>query len=216
MNHVEILQYLIDKYQFKSYLEIGVTGGLGHLKINCQTKESNDIVDYNPIFNVKYDITYLMPSDEMFAKMPIDRKYDLIFIDGMHDEDYVDRDIINALKHLNSNGFICLHDVIPLSSMSQTSYECFNSEMAWNGTVWKSITKLQNNNLEFYTVINDDSGLTIIKYKDNPYHLQLPNYKCNLRYEYIFTKNINPYNRLTEQGKYIMHAISEDEFLNKF
>lgn len=214
--HGEIIQYLIDKYNFKTYLEIGVACGYNYNNIKCDTKESNDVIDYDEdIVQIKYDITYLMPSDEMFAIMPIDKKYDLIFIDGMHDEDYADRDIINALKHLNKNGLICVHDTVPQNNFAQVSYECFSKQnnKPWNGTTWKSITKLQNNNIEFYTIYDILSGLTIIKYKDNPHHLDIPNYKSNIRYEYIFT---NDNKVLTEQGKYIMHGITVEDFKNIF
>lgn len=210
MNYSEIIQYLINKYNLKSYLELGVTNGYNYSEIACENKECCDVVESSNLINIKYDITYLMPSDEMFAKMPIDKKYDLIFIDAMHDEEYVDKDIVNALKHLNKNGFICVHDTLPINAMAQCKYDIYDGVMAWNGDVWKSITKLQNNNLEFYTV-DILCGLTIIKYKENPFHLEVPQYYSTIRYDHVFKDN-----KLTDQGKFIMHAISIDEFLNKF
>ena len=70
------------------------------------------------MWELDYPITYLMPSDEMFANMSINQNYDIIFIDGMHSEDYLDRDIINSLKHLNPNGLILCHDVLPVCNFN--------------------------------------------------------------------------------------------------
>ena len=150
MNHAETIQYLIDKHNYQTYLEIGVAEGPCYPDIKCPIKECCDIKSFNPILNEEMDITYLMPSDEMFAIMPVDKKYDLIFIDGLHDEEYVDRDIINSLKHLNPGGLICVHDVIPLDARAQTTYENYIFGDIWNGDVWKSITKLQDQNMQKY------------------------------------------------------------------
>ena len=206
MNHTETLNYIIQKKNYNSYLEIGTEYGINFDNININFKECCDID------NSHYDkITYSMSSDEMFAKMDINQKYDIIFIDGMHDEEFVDRDIINSLKHLNPGGMVCVHDVIPYASELQVKYECFHGG-AWTGDVWKSITKLQNNNLEFYTICNDeDFGLTVIKYKENPYSLIVPQYKSNIRYEYVFNDTFSFDTCISKQGKYVLHCISEDE-----
>ena len=222
MNHTEIIQYLIDKNNYKTYLEIGVTGGNNFNIIRCNEKESCDVVTEDERANTNYEgnITYLMTSDEMFAKMPTDKKYDIIFIDGLHDEEYVDRDIINSLKHLNKYGVICVHDTLPYYDIAQTDYNIYfnhkDEVVIWNGTTWKAITKLQDNNIEFYTVDNGDFGLTIIKYKDNPQQLQPPTYLSKLRYEYVFNHTYDNNTNITNQGKFILHVITEEQFKELF
>jgi len=160
MNHLEIINYLISKHNYNSYLEIGIGYGDVFAQVNATQKECCDITDINIINDTK--ITYLMTSDEMFEKIPVDKTYDIIFIDGMHNEEYVDRDIINSLKHLNEGGCICVHDTIPSNVFMQQNFippnEIFNG---WTGDVWKSITKLQEQNIEFYTIVNEDTGLTV-------------------------------------------------------
>ncbi len=211
MNHLEVINKLIEKYNYKSYLEIGIYDGDNFSKVNIENKESNDISSSN----LKYidKLTYEMSSDEMFYYMPKDKKYDIIFIDGMHEEQFVDRDIINSMKHLNKGGVICIHDVIPRNKDVQISY--YDKEQIigeWNGDVWKSITKLQDQNIEFYTLLNYDHGLTIIKYKDNFYDLTVPNYLSNLKYDYLFN-NTNDFNTcLKMQGIYVLHVINEEQF----
>lgn len=205
MNHEQLINYIISKKGYKSYLEIGTESGNNFEHINIEDKECCDVVKI-------YDkLTYHMPSDEMFAQMDVNKKYDIIFIDGMHDEEYVDRDIVNSLRHLNPGGIICIHDVLPTCAAYQVTYELYDHNMPWTGNVWKSITKLQDNNLEFYTVVNNDWGLTIIKYKDNPHALRVPLYNSKIRYDYIFNNTGNYETCLTNQGRYVLHAISEDQ-----
>ena len=205
MTHNEIINYIIQKKNYKSYLEIGTEYGYNFDEINIEFKECCDID------NTKHKITYHMTSDEMFANMSLDKKYDIIFIDGMHDEEYVDRDIINSLKHLNKNGIVCVHDVIPSAAEMQVKSEVFKFGDCWTGDVWKSITKLQDNNLEFYTINNNEFGLTIIKYKENPHGLTIPQYKSSIRYNYVFNDTYSFDTCITEQGKYVLHIINEDQ-----
>lgn len=210
-NHTNIINYFIEKYNYESYLEIGIFNGKNYEQINCKLKECCDITN-------KYysNITYVMPSDEMFAKMPVDKKYDIIFIDGMHDEEFVDRDIVNSLKHLNKGGVILLHDVIPYLSNMQVEYECYDGKIQWTGNVWKSIVKLVNKNIEYYTLFNRDYGLGIIKYMDNPYKLNLDNEKTHIRYDYIFDDKQQNINHIKLQGKYALHLIDEQNFYKLF
>lgn len=219
----EVINYLIDKHNYKSYLEIGVWQGKTFEQINIENKESCDVSDIYWYLDIP--ITYLMTSDEMFAKMPIDKKYDIIFIDGLHTEEQLDRDIINALKHLNPEGLILCHDVLPLDYFTTTE---MSNTGNWMGTCWKSITKLQDQNISYYTTSISYYGLTIIKYHDNPYQLHYPNYKSNIQFEYVFN-NIFKLDdsylnyahweeclNMTDQGKYIMHYITDEEFYNLF
>lgn len=205
MKHLEILNYLINKNNYKSYLEIGVYNGINFSNVKCENKECCDPCICN--VQIRCNITYKMTSDEMFKQMPIDKKYDIIFIDGMHDESYVDRDIMNSLKHLNANGIICLHDTVPPTKKSAIKYDTYNDNRGvWCGDVFKSIIKLYNTNLEYYTVNNGDYGLTIIKHHDD-FNINLSDIKCEYEYEDIF---------FTNQGMKLLNMISVEEFKQKF
>ena len=209
MYHTKTINYIIQKKGYKSYLEIGTHFGWNYDYINIENKECCDPD------NSHHEMTYHMTSDEMFAKMPLDKKYDIIFIDGLHNELYVHRDIINSLKHLNPGGIICVHDTYP-RKYSLTTEKYIGKELkeeCWNGNVWKAIVNLQNLNIEYYTIHNDDCGLTIIKYFDNPYKLTISNTKNDYDYNYIFDDNYEylNINHFTAQGKYAMHVITEDQ-----
>ncbi len=73
---------------------------------------NGDAVDPVVEVNVRCpEINYEMTSNEFFALEKIqNKKYDVIFIDGLHETTQVDIDIQNSLKHLNEGGFILLHD----------------------------------------------------------------------------------------------------------
>ena len=90
MSRTEIVQRLIDRYSYQSYLEIGVDKGDTFKFIRCPLKHGVD-----PRRNVA---THSMTSDDFFSTL--DRNYDLIFIDGLHEAEQVKRDINNALEHL--------------------------------------------------------------------------------------------------------------------
>lgn len=207
MTRTETINYIIQKKGFKSYLEIGTQYGWNYDLINIELKECCDVDD------TYHEMTYVMSSDEMFAKMPLDKKYDIIFIDGLHNELYVHRDIINSLKHLNPGGIICVHDVLPQKFYTSTEKIIPEIDGTWNGDVWKAIVNLQNLNIEYYTIHNNDSGLTIIKYLDNPFKFNISNIKNDYSYNYIFDDNYpaSDINHFTTQGKFAMHVITEDQ-----
>jgi predicted O-methyltransferase YrrM len=62
-------------------------------------------------------------SDAFFERSMV--KFDVIFIDGLHEEHQVDRDIVNSLQHLNPGGIIVLHDCLPPRRMASTSSASF-------------------------------------------------------------------------------------------
>ena len=102
-----------------------------------------------------------MTSDEFFQSSCGDRKFDLIFIDGLHLENQVKKDIDNSLQHLNTNGIIVLHDCNPMKETTQYEQQV---EFKWNGTVWKAFVELRMTrpDLQMHCV-DCDHGCGIIK-----------------------------------------------------
>lgn len=174
MNHTDIINSLISKNGFNSYLEIGMDNpDHNFIKINCELKHSVDPYfeeDHKPGYDISVEefdkalkyLTHRMTSDEFFEQC--EDKYDIIFIDGLHIEEQCGRDIINSLKHLNKGGFILVHDCLPIKEIHQKVPR--ESEW-WNGDVWKCIPELEKQKIEFET-IDCDCGCCIIKYKKNP------------------------------------------------
>lgn len=155
MTRTELINSLIKKNNYVSYLEIGVNTpaqpGYNWVGVDIQTKHG---VDPN------VDTTYKMTSDEFFEKH-ISQKYDIVFVDGLHLHEQVYRDIVNSLNNLNENGVIVVHDCNPVTEITQRRERASD---AWHGDVWKAIVqlRLENPDLEIYTV-NTDEGCGIIK-----------------------------------------------------
>jgi len=155
MTRTEIINGLIEKNNYKSYLEIGVNTpeqpGYNWVGVKIPIKHG---VDPN------VDTTYKMTSDEFFDNY-ISQKYDIIFVDGLHLHEQVYRDIVNSLNNLNENGVIVVHDCNPITEITQRRERASD---AWHGDVWKAIVQLRikNPNIEINTV-NTDEGCGIIK-----------------------------------------------------
>jgi len=155
-----VINYLIDKYKLINYLEIGVFKGENIREVKALYKNGVDpgIEGY-----VVPEVDYPMTSDAFFdlIKDSEDIKYDLIFIDGLHEYSQVKKDIENSLRHLQPNGFIVMHDCNPVSYDAQLP----NREtVAWNGDTWKAFVEFKKNNPEFECyVIDTDFGVGVIK-----------------------------------------------------
>ena len=146
------------------YLEIGVCSGyiFNRLKLKNENK-----------FGVDPETggNYRMTSDQFFEENK-NKKFDVVFIDGLHHYDQCQRDIINSLNSLNENGIILIHDMIPNNSLVEyTPRRAINSH--WTGDVWKCAVEIQNSiNLDF-VIANCDSGVGILKAKkDFEYKIQ--------------------------------------------
>ena len=110
MKRYDLINKLIKENNFKDYLEIGVCDPRTCFDIvECENKDSVDPgieFEENPV-------DYKMTSDEFFDWLDNNnpnRKYDVIFIDGLHLSWQVKNDIENSLRYLSDNGYIILHD----------------------------------------------------------------------------------------------------------
>ena len=126
----EIIQKVIDKKNYKSYLEIGCDDDQNFNKIKIHIKYGVDPISGGNIRKT---------SDEFFSQ---NKKYfDCIFIDGLHEYEQVKKDIINSLEYLNDGGVIFVHDCLPRSYFEQAVPR---SQHVWTGDVWKSIVELED------------------------------------------------------------------------
>lgn len=169
----DLINYLHSNYKFNSYLEIGCDDNQLFSKINIPEKIGVDPVSGG---------NYKGKSDDFF-KQNI-KKFDLIFIDGLHEYNQVRKDIINSLKFLNNNGFILVHDCLPRSLSAQAVPRYRN---IWNGDVWKAIVEFRTNpNLEIFTCLADE-GISIIQIKKNSQELKLKKNVLDLKFkDYYF------------------------------
>lgn len=131
----DVINYIISTYKLQNpeYLEIGVQSGNTFRHINSINKDGVDPCIYG---KNKY-INYEMLSDAFFSNH-ISKKYDIIFIDGLHTAYQVSKDIYNAINHLTPGGFIVLDDVYPHSENEQKSFKLFYNGPQ-TGDVWKAV-----------------------------------------------------------------------------
>lgn len=174
MKRTEIINTLIQKYGYKSYLEIGTQYPSSNFdKIDVEHKVS---VDPFPLG----DITFEGTSDEYFESITDDVKYDIIFIDGLHHSDQVLKDIENSLNHLSKNGTIVCHDCLPTSESMQERNECNGP---WTGDVWKAIAELRVERIDLdIKVVDTDFGCGIIRRGTNIPYQTNQNYLTYLYY----------------------------------
>jgi len=201
ISRIDIINSLIKKHNYKTYLEIGVRNPedcLNH--INCDLKHGVD-----PGIEGSYPVTFNMTSDEFFK---INKStYDIIFIDGLHIDEQVERDIINSLSILNKNGSIILHDCNPPQIFHAREDYADHSTPAkwdWNGTVWKAIVKVRSEIDGIYTsVVDTDWGVGIIQ-------------KSETTNKIINDNPFYSYNKFSKNRVHYLNLISPDEFINQY
>lgn len=166
-SRTELLNYLIQTRQLSDYLEIGVYDFHNFHQIQVQSKQWVDphpkgyYVSYIiPSLTVEQKDGYCLTSDDFFlSKYPT--KYDLIFIDGLHEAEQVKRDIQNSTRVLKPNGVIVCHDCNPMDVEMATHTP---TSPVWYGTVWKGYCEFMiENSADFYHYTVDiDCGCGII------------------------------------------------------
>lgn len=162
----EIINYLIGFLNRDiCYLEIGVRDPNSNFsKILAKEKYSVD-PGYEQDVNMA-DFPYT--SDDFFLKLQSGEllspqtEFDVIFIDGLHLAEQVDRDIQNSLKHLKSDGFLVLHDCNPPTEWhARESYSHMLSPALakWNGTTWKAFLKWRQCEELYSCCVDTDWGV---------------------------------------------------------
>ena len=169
----KIIQEIINKKNYKKYLEVGCFDDELFNHIDCQKKVGVDPVSGGTIRET---------SDNFFKKN--NETFDCIFIDGLHEYNQVKRDIINSLEVLNEGGVILLHDCLPDNYYAQAIPRC---QWVWNGDVWKAIIEYRNfKNVDVYTCYADH-GIGVILKRPNRNLLDYPkNDYSKLRFEEYF------------------------------
>lgn len=157
----EIINTLIKKFNYINYLEIGVNNGDCFRKVMALHKDAVDpgVECINPP-----EVNYPVTSDDFFDLIKEhDIKYDIIFIDGLHHDTQVYKDIKNVLKHISDKGTIVCHDMNPQWEITQRK-EVPTSVGCWNGDCWKAWVKLRSelSNIKM-EVVDTDHGVGIIR-----------------------------------------------------
>jgi hypothetical protein len=144
-----VVQSLLSLSETSEYLEIGVYAGSTFFAVEADHKVAVD-----PKFQFDVDaqatpgsVFYEVTSDEYFGSIiEPDKKFDLIFLDGLHTLEQTLRDFTNAIEYLKPNGIILIDDIMPnsyvssLATMELATYvrEFFGiTDGAWMGDTYK-------------------------------------------------------------------------------
>jgi hypothetical protein len=195
----DLMNHLIRKFGYKSYLEIGVENGESIRRIQAQHKDGVD-----PMKRVA-EVNFVMTSDEFF-NMHTDKRYDIIFVDGHHDSEYVHRDINNSLSRLNDNGTVVVHDCLPLEPSHAVKMRNITPyTISWTGDGYKVINGIIRNHsddLECF-VVNFDWGVGVIRKKNKN--------SVNISYDESFSW-VDMFSDTTKT----LNLISPSEFLERY
>ncbi len=215
MKRTEVINFLIKKFNYKTYLEIGVNDtNLNYNHIEIDYKVGVD--PQTSVIGIQYNIT----SDEFFN---INKEnFDIIFIDGLHEYHQVYKDLQNSIKFLNYGGTIVLHDCNPINEEIQmvpetTDGKWTNEEWnnfvkmwskfkceGWSGDCWKAIVKFRSETKEYETyVVDTDFGVGIVK-KSNDILTPIT-IDCELSYS-----------NLEKNRKKWLNLITTEDFIKKY
>lgn len=203
----DIINHLIKENNYKSYLEIGYYKGWSFDRINCDQKVAVDPnpskdtdmerLTYGSLYNVKVSDReinlYKQTSDDFFRDSPPEWKWDIIFIDGLHESKQVTKDIENSLKHLNPGGTIVMHDCNP-STEEMTLGGTKDGE--WTGDVYKAFIEFRMRHPNYAYVVDTDYGVGIIKEKFDRNRMYASPFGVIPTWE-MFDKNRQEYLNLT-------------------
>ena len=134
----------------RTYLEIGVAQGGTLEAIEVEHRIG---VDPTPNFDTEHLperlAFYRTTSDVFFSSLDPDTKFDLIFLDGLHEFKQTYRDLVNAFEHLSKNGVCLIDDTVPFDaiaalpshkdSIRESRKSGLGSPRPWMGDVYKVI-----------------------------------------------------------------------------
>ena len=209
MTRTEVINTLIKCNDYKTYLEIGIDNPANNFnKIEIENKIGVDPYDKNLRVATHWNdfnkssfsgqIQFIMTSDDFFKQN--EESFDIVFIDGLHLDYQVKKDIENSLKFLNEGGVIVLHDCLPEKYEGQLEKDI---GYGWWGTVWKTFAlfRITRPDLKMYT-IDTDCGLGIISKGSQE----------------VFDLNNNEgidWNLFQEKRNSLMNVITIEEFKDK-
>lgn len=220
------LNRIIETCNYGTYLEIGVDDpnntfnhvqaafktGVDPYNDDTQCHAWNEKNRSQLISKIDPDAEFHQMTSDEFFKMLNKKKgkpmFDLIYIDGLHLEKQVDKDIANALKYVSPHGMIVLDDVPPSNSYEEKVPP--DPGQGWRGTVWRSFAKLR---LENVGRNRNAHGLYTVKslFKS----IILPNRQQTRTYKNALFPEIElSFEFLKAYENELLNNVSEEEFFN--
>jgi hypothetical protein len=156
MNRHQFLQVVHERYQPRSYLEIGVNDGLGLARSTTRT------IGVDPDFRIEVELACDLKlvkatSDEFFARADAmswfsEGVVDFTFVDGLHIFEFALRDFMNTERLSTRASVVVLDDVLPRSGLEAARHQ---QTLLWAGDTYKVTTVLERYRPDLTTVLLD-------------------------------------------------------------
>lgn len=155
--------------QAERYLEVGVQEGRTLEGVRIAHRVA---VDPNPSFDEQRlpagVVVRRQTSDAFFESLPAGDRFDVVFLDGLHEWFQTYKDALNACQHLSPGGVILMDDVLPCDAVSampslEDSYRVRklmgSSDRRWHGDVYKTLFALYDHHKDIaFRVIDGGEG----------------------------------------------------------
>ena len=147
----------------RDYLEIGCENGRNFEAVRRALPAGSTATCVDP--DVTSRATFFQTSDAFFASLPSRRRFELVFVDGLHTAEQAYRDAMHALAHLADDGAVILHDVNGGTKAVSSAQR--DAPGIWNGDVWRAIVALRTHaDLDIVTA-DFDFGCAIVVRRPN-------------------------------------------------
>ncbi len=150
----EFIQRFVDMIPNARYLEVGVSTGETFTRIKARKKTGVDpVYAFDFKANAEADSTahYEVLTSDAFFQKAIERgvkKFDVVFLDGLHTFEQILKDLLNAVHLVEESGIIVIDDVIPsdytasvsdVPTMFALRRAAGNADASWMGDVYKIV-----------------------------------------------------------------------------
>ena len=130
--HIDFIIHLVTIIKPRNYLEIGIyKAGLLNYLIDFIPEIT--AVDINPesarYIKKKSKVNLINMNSIDFWEINT-KKFDMIFIDGNHSKEYVEKDFYGAMNSLNDEGILLIHDTYPKDKEATNPDRCDDGFLA--------------------------------------------------------------------------------------
>jgi hypothetical protein len=165
MDRHQFLTVVHERYQPRSYLEIGINDGLGLARSATRT------IGVDPDFRIEVELACDLKlvkatSDEFFARGDAISWFpecvvDFTFIDGLHIFEFALRDFMNTERLSSPASVVVLDDVLPRSVSEAARHR---HTLLWAGDTYKVTAVLERYRPDLTTVLLDTepTGLLVV------------------------------------------------------